>query len=190
MIEKPLRVRAGRILGHDALRLARARGNPAEVAERFATTPDVIETAREWYEAKVLGVRRKQAKRARKADSQKTWTAKLDALVGAQVRARGRCEAAGWRDKPCTLWLPLQWAHGVKRKAAPVLRHDPETHWCLCAGCHEFFTHNETEWVLFMMTKFPQRWARIVERRREELPRGAARVEWMKQLHDQLKEQT
>lgn len=84
--------------------------------------------------------RKAKAKRLKLRQSPKALTKKLDALVGADVRARGHCESG--RESHSG---PLQWAHGFSRRYHAV-RWDLRNGFCLCAGCHMYFTHRPIEW--------------------------------------------
>lgn len=85
-------------------------------------------------------------KRSRRGASR----AKLDQLMGEIVKARGECEAG----LKCAGVHPskqvLQSCHGWGKKAYPATRYVRENLWCMCSGCHKFFTHHNHEWVEWM----------------------------------------
>lgn len=189
MIEqKQPRVRAGKIGGQDAGRVARAHGSGESVAERFELSVEQVEAARWWY-ASLLEKGRKQKHRVQRKNRPAAWTAKLDKLCGDLVRARGYCEA----DDPLVeheLGLkcsgPLQWCHGESRRFFRS-RWEPDTHFSLCAAHHTYFTHHPIDWSEFMQAFFEDRYARLRSLRSFEVPKGAARREWMEQLEADLR---
>lgn len=183
LIPKKPRVVNGRIGGLDALKLARSRGNLVAVAERFGTDPDVVETAREWYDRQLEAGRRKRKVASRRARPA-AWTQKLDRLAGDIVRSRGVCEAKGYNHLECDTY-PLQWCHGTSRRYL-MLRWEPRNAWCMCRTHHGYFGDHPIEWVECMQT-FPERYAFIVEHRYDEPPRGAARLEWMREVEQRLR---
>ena len=84
-------------------------------------------------------------KRTKRPNAQRKTTPaalkrKADALAGAIVRARGACESG--RDSHAG---PLQWAHGFSRTYRAV-RWDLRNGFCLCAGCHFYYTNRPLEW--------------------------------------------
>ena len=68
-----------------------------------------------------------------------------DSLMGASVRAAGRCERCGTSER-------LQWAHGFSR-ADRSTRYNPLNSFCLCAGCHYYFTMRPTAWTAWMQER-------------------------------------
>jgi hypothetical protein len=94
------------------------------------------------------------ASRKKPARQRKTTPAamkrKADALAGALVRARGACESGRPEHSG-----PLQWAHGVSRSYRAV-RWDLRNGFCLCAGCHAFFTYRPLEWTEWMIQRLGQ----------------------------------
>ena len=109
-----------------------------------------------WAEDRLARARKAQVKKAkakakaarirsRKARSPEALAKKLDALVGQMVRARGRCESGRANHKG-----NLQWCHGFSRRYHAV-RWEPLNGFCLCAGCHLYFTHRPLEWDEWMM---------------------------------------
>lgn len=70
---------------------------------------------------------------------------KATALHSILVRARGRCENCGSTRN-------LQCAHIVSRRFAAT-RTDLENAFCLCAGCHMYFTHWPVEFGMFVEQK-------------------------------------
>lgn len=77
---------------------------------------------------------------------------KADDLFSALIRSLGYCENCGktWAD------VQLHCAHWISRRYRNT-RWDPDNAFCLCAGCHMWFTDHPTEFG---------RWA--VARRGEE----------------------
>ena len=66
--------------------------------------------------------------------------AECDRLFSLKIRERGECESgrpnhAGGH----------QCAHGFSRRYQTV-RWNETNAWCLCAGCHTFYTHHPIEW--------------------------------------------
>jgi hypothetical protein len=89
----------------------------------------------------------KKAKRKAKAERLKikkpTHSAlvkKADAMFSLRVRAIGRCMSG--RSKHAG---NLQCAHGFSRRYEGT-RWDLSNAFCLCAGCHVYFTHRPLEW--------------------------------------------
>lgn len=73
-----------------------------------------------------------------------------------QVRALGRCEAAGWVDVATGHSLKcsevLQCAHIVSRRyKATRWKHSNAL--CLCAAHHVYWTHRPLEWETFVLAK-------------------------------------
>lgn len=179
--QKTPRVRAGKIRSADgtildALSLARKRAAPEGLEAEY-------EAAREWYQA-LLEKGRRQKHRVKRASRPAAWTAKLDKRAGDLVRARGVCEAAGtkWHRK-CS--GPLQWCHGVSRRHFS-LRWDLLNAWSMCAAAHSYFTYHPFEWHEFMQ-RWPERWARIVAMKDWEPPKGAARIDWYREVEADLR---
>ena len=116
-------------------------------------------------------------KKERREASSKTWIKKLDALVGARVRARGFCEDVGRPHKGV-----LQWAHIISRSYHNT-RWDEDNALCLCAGCHKYYTDRPLEWELFLI----QNWSR---EKLEDLKKRALSHKKInyKELYKQLKE--
>ncbi len=86
--------------------------------------------------------RKRIARAKRPAKVRKTPKAKLrkiaDKLWSHIVRAAGKCRICGSTER-------LQGAHGFSRRYLGT-RWDLRNGWCLCAGCHVFFTHRSLEW--------------------------------------------
>lgn len=78
----------------------------------------------------------------RPAKVRKTPRSKLkrmaDKLWSLIVRAAGKCRVCGTSAR-------LQAAHGFSRRYLGT-RYDLRNGWCLCSGCHVFFTHRALEW--------------------------------------------
>ncbi len=95
------------------------------------------------------------------------------------VRSIGMCES-GRLDHAG----PLQCAHGFSRRYRAV-RWDRRNAWCLCAGCHMFFTHHPIEWDEWMHRQMGD----ALYSQIRSLALGGERVD-LKELHALLKEQT
>jgi len=67
---------------------------------------------------------------------------KCDVLFSQLIRARGWCERCGSTAN-------LQCAHIISRRYAHT-RTDLENAYCLCAGCHMFFTDHPVEFARFV----------------------------------------
>lgn len=67
-----------------------------------------------------------------------------DILFGQIIRSRGACESGRDNHKGV-----LQCAHGFSRRYRAT-RWMEEQCWCLCAGCHMFFTQRPLEWDQWM----------------------------------------
>lgn len=80
----------------------------------------------------------KEPKKPSPAKKKQSVVKQLDALCGSIVRARGRCEHCGKTSD-------LQWAHGFSRRYRMV-RWRLDATFCLCRGCHLFFTMRPIEW--------------------------------------------
>lgn len=70
--------------------------------------------------------------------SQKARIDHLDRLFSVLTRAPGVCVHCGATER-------LQCAHGFSRRYRSV-RWDSRNAFCLCQGCHMFFTHRPLEW--------------------------------------------
>jgi hypothetical protein len=75
----------------------------------------------------------------------KVTTKKLDDLFRDIMRAQGRCHRCG-RGWPQVV---LQCAHGFSRRYRGT-RWDEDANFCLCSGCHFYFTHRPIEWDDYM----------------------------------------
>jgi hypothetical protein len=75
----------------------------------------------------------------------KVTTKKLDDLFRDIMRAQGRCHRCGRRSPE----VVLQCAHGFSRRYRGT-RWDEEANFCLCSGCHFYFTHRPIEWDDYM----------------------------------------
>lgn len=87
-----------------------------------------------------LRKRRAKAKRLKIRQSPKRLKAKADRLFSIAVRSVGLCESGRIEHKG-----PLQCAHGFSRRYLAT-RWTRENAFCLCAGCHVFYTHRPLEW--------------------------------------------
>jgi hypothetical protein len=85
--------------------------------------------------------RKRIARAKRPAKVRKTSRTKLkrmaDKLWSLVVRAAGKCRICGSKER-------LQAAHGFSRRYLGT-RFDLRNGWCLCAGCHVFYTHRPLE---------------------------------------------
>lgn len=61
-----------------------------------------------------------------------------DSLWSQIVRRPGQCVICGQRER-------LQAAHGFSRRYHAT-RHDLRNGFCLCSGCHVYYTHRPLEW--------------------------------------------
>ena len=80
---------------------------------------------------------------ANKPSVQRIHKRKSDVLFSQHVRLVGKCEKCGTSQT-------LQCAHWISRRYAWT-RTDPRNAFCLCAGCHRYFTDRPTEfsdWAL------------------------------------------
>lgn len=90
------------------------------------------------------------------------------------VRARGACEDCGSTQN-------LQCAHIVSRRYAHT-RTDLDNAFCLCAGCHMYFTEWPLEFAAFVTAKIGA--AKYRDLRGKSLRRG--KVDWSVEV-DRLK---
>lgn len=88
-----------------------------------------------------LGPKPKKAKK-RKGP---TPMVECDTLFGKIIRSRGACEGR-CNGQPKG---PLQCAHGFSRRYRAT-RWDERQCWCLCAGCHMYWTQRPLEWDVWM----------------------------------------
>lgn len=96
-----------------------------------------------------------------------------DKLFSQLVRSLGWCECCGKAGGE----VQLQCAHWLSRRYSNI-RVDPSNAFCLCAGCHIYFTHNPTafsDWAL------KQRGRGTYKRLREAAESGA-KVDWISQV--------
>lgn len=98
------------------------------------------------------------------------YMAQCDKLAGAIVRGRGRCENPECKGQRGA----LQWAHGFSRSYHET-RHDLDLSWCLCAGCHHYYTHHPLEWEEWMVARLGRR--RYNAARRRALEGGP--IDWL-----------
>jgi hypothetical protein len=94
-----------------------------------------------------------------------------DILFAQIVRARGRCEAAMSRANPCK--GNLQCAHGFPRSYHKV-RTDTRNAFCLCAGCHTYYTDRPLEWDDWLHAQ----WGDVLYAELRELALYGPRVDW------------
>jgi len=74
-----------------------------------------------------------------KRSTQQAAKNKADVLFSLIVRSKGSCENCGSRT-----WL--QTAHWLSRRYSNT-RTDFDNAFCLCAGCHRYFTADPTAWT-------------------------------------------
>lgn len=89
-----------------------------------------------------------RVKLARRKPSKTALKKKADKLCGDIVRARGHCENPDCKHPGM---YALQWAHILSRSYLNT-RWMPENAFCLCAGCHMYFTNHPAEWEVFVET--------------------------------------
>lgn len=105
-----------------------------------------------------------------KKSVQKTAKNKADALFSLIVRSKGACEHCGK-----TTWL--QTAHWLGRRYSNI-RCDFDNAFCLCAGCHRYFTADPTAWTDWAIG---QRGRETYDRLREAANRQSS-VDWPVQV--------
>lgn len=84
--------------------------------------------------------------RVKKGNSQKARVDHLDRLFSVLTRSGGECLHCGAHER-------LQCAHGFSRRYRNV-RWDPRNAFCLCQGCHLFFTHRPLEWDEWLLNQW------------------------------------
>lgn len=91
--------------------------------------------------------------RPRKGKHRKSLAKLADDAARAKCHMRGTCEAAGWRETPCS--GGIQWAHIMSRSyRRNNLRWRMDNCLALCAGHHWRWTKkNEAEWRAFLYDK-------------------------------------
>lgn len=85
-------------------------------------------------------IKAKRKKRAKRISPLR----EADRIFSARIRARGECENTGAEHKGS-----FQCAHGFSRRYKAV-RWDERNAFCLCAGCHWYFTNRPLEWDEWM----------------------------------------
>lgn len=95
---------------------------------------------------------------------------KADFVFSRIVRSVGRCERCG------TLYN-LQCAHWLSRRYSNT-RTDFDNAFCLCAGCHRYFTADPTAWALWALSK---RGREVYDRLREAANRKSE-IDWPDEL--------
>ncbi len=93
--------------------------------------------------ARMSATRKSRPRRQRKT-SHAALVRKADKLFSLRVRSAGAC--VSMRDGHAG---PLQCAHGFSRRYQGT-RWDFRNAFCLCAGCHVYFTHRPLEWDEWM----------------------------------------
>ena len=109
---------------------------------------------------------------------QKTAKKKADTLFSKQIRALGHCQNCGKTEGQ----VQLQCAHWISRRYSNT-RVVAANAFCLCAGCHFFYTHNPTE---FSRWAIDQRGEDVYQGLRE-LSQSISKVDWnatLKQLRE------
>lgn len=74
--------------------------------------------------------------------------AKADRLFSKLIRSRGHCENCGQRPPD----VQLQCAHILSRRYA-LVRTDERNAYCLCAGCHFYFTDHPVAFGQFVLER-------------------------------------
>ena len=80
----------------------------------------------------------KDPKKKSPQKERQNWSEQCDDLARKIARSRGRCENCGKTSD-------LQWAHGFPRDYRNT-RWLEEANFCLCRGCHKFYTHRPLQW--------------------------------------------
>lgn len=83
-------------------------------------------------------------RRRPKRSKQQTAKNKADVVFSRIIRSRGHCEHCGSGHY-------LQCAHWLSRRYANT-RTDFDNAFCLCAGCHRYFTADPTAWSLWALS--------------------------------------
>lgn len=117
----------------------------------------------------------KQGKKKKR--SKTTDFKECDRLAALITKSIGMCESGRLDHKG-----NLQWAHGFGR-GYPATRWDPRNSWCLCAGCHMYYTHRPIEWEDWMVARLSE----PVYRELRDLARDGVRVD-LKALRVELEE--
>lgn len=92
--------------------------------------------------------------RVKKGTSKKAQVDHLDRLFSVLTRAGGKCLNCGSTGR-------LQCAHGFSRRYRSV-RWDPRNAFCLCQGCHMFYTHRPLEWDEWLLERWgPELYAEL-----------------------------
>lgn len=81
---------------------------------------------------------------SRQVGSPKGMKLRADKLFSQIIRSRGACQA-------CGKTLNLQCAHVISRRFANT-RCDEDNAFCLCAGCHMYYTDHPVEFGTFVLT--------------------------------------
>ena len=88
-----------------------------------------------------------KAKKTKKRPKQ-NWSAQADKRFGEIVRSIGMCESGRLEHKG-----NLQCAHGFSRRYRTT-RWDLKNAWCLCAGCHKYYTERPLEWDDWLIARW------------------------------------
>jgi hypothetical protein len=105
--------------------------------------PRKLTTARASVARKSAPARTKRPRKQRKG-KRASLARQCDDLCGKLVRARGVCEGDNHGKGGS-----LQWAHGFSRRYRAT-RWLPINGFCLCAGCHFYYSLRPLEWGEFM----------------------------------------
>lgn len=82
---------------------------------------------------------------SRQVGSPKGAKAKADKYFSQLVRSRGACQSCGKTEN-------LQCAHIISRRFSHT-RCEPSNAYCLCAGCHHYYTDHPVAWGQFVLGK-------------------------------------
>jgi hypothetical protein len=111
---------------------------------------------------------RKRVRRVKRTKPGQPTLKRLDDLARSLVRARGRCEAVGWKlpfaEAPTPCKGVLQWAHIIGREhKRNNLRWRMDNAFCLCAGHHFRWTKkNLPEWHHFLRDRIGiEKWGNL-----------------------------
>lgn len=102
----------------------------------------------------------KAAHKPKKKPTRTTLSNKADRLFSLQVRARGRCEAAGLDNVKCS--GNHQCCHIFGRRYRAI-RWDERNALCMCQAHHYWYTSRPELWSLLIMKHWPGRWEELAE---------------------------
>ena len=99
-----------------------------------------------------------------------------DELFSKIIRLRDQavCQNCGKTDFP-------QCAHGFSRSYRAI-RWDERNAWCLCRGCHTYFTHHPLEWDEWLIERLGERLHRDLKRQalKDPNPDPVEVVDWLR----------